>query len=60
MQLIAIYPMKKYKYFYAIDKQKEVCGTVKANDIDEAFLIASITKHLNLEEFKKIFNIEKM
>tara|TARA_R110000772_G_C12990744_1_gene406974 strand:+ start:14 stop:172 length:159 start_codon:yes stop_codon:yes gene_type:complete len=52
--------MKKYKYFYAIDKQKEVCGTVKANDVDEAFLIASITKHLNLEEFKKIFNIEKM
>ena len=52
--------MKKYKYFYANDKKKEVCGTVKANDTDEAFLIASITKQLNLKEFKKLFNIEKM
>lgn len=52
--------MKKYKYFYLNDKKREVCGVVKAEDVNEAFLIASKIKNLDLKKFKKMFNVEVM
>lgn len=50
--------MKKYKYFYLKDEKEEVCGTLYAEDINEAFLIASRMKQLELKLFKEIFSVK--
>jgi len=51
--------MNLYIYYNKSDKTKEPQGTVKANSIIEASIIASITKDLPLSEFHKIFNVEE-
>jgi len=50
--------MKKYKYFYLNDKKEEVCGTLYAENINDAFLIASRMKQLEVEKFREIFNVK--
>ena len=51
--------MNLYIYYNKSDKTKEPQGTVKANSIMEASIIASTIKDLPLSEFQKIFNVEK-
>ena len=50
--------MKRYKYFNINDLKKEKLVSLRANNKDEAFSIASKIKNLPLESFKKIFGIE--
>lgn len=50
--------MKKYKYYSLNDKTKEKIGSCWAEDINEAFLIASRMKKLPLDKFKKLFTVE--
>jgi len=52
--------MKKWKYYTLTDLNKETVGTLYAEDINEAYLIASRMKKLPLIEFKKIFGVEKL
>jgi hypothetical protein len=52
--------MKKYKYYYRSDSNKEVVGTVKATSIGEAKTKAKIKKRLNEYEFNKLFNVEEI
>ncbi len=50
--------MKKYKYFYLKDEKEEACGTLYAEDINEAFMIASRMKELPIKSFREIFNVK--
>ena len=52
--------MKQWKYFYLNDSEKETVGTLYASDVNEAFLIASRMKQLPIEEFRKMFGIERL
>tara|TARA_R110002012_G_scaffold200206_1_gene369182 strand:+ start:146 stop:331 length:186 start_codon:yes stop_codon:yes gene_type:complete len=52
--------MDKYKYYQKSDKKKESVGTVKAYGLEDAVRKAAIKKHLKMDTFKKLFNIEKM
>ena len=52
--------MDKYKYYQKSDKKRESVGTVKAYGLEDAIKKASIKKHLKIEAFKKIFNVEKI
>lgn len=49
--------MKKFKYFYLSDPNKEVVGNVISNDEEGAYEMASLIKKLPLKEFKKIFGV---
>jgi hypothetical protein len=50
--------MKKYQYFYNNDPKEEACGTLYAEDLNEATLIASKIKLLEFKDFIKIFNVK--
>ena len=50
----------KYKYYQKTDKKKESVGTVKAYGLEDAIKKAAIKKHLKMDIFKKLFNIEKI
>lgn len=52
--------MKKFKYYYKSDSNKETVGTVKATSIGEAKTKARIKKQLNEYEFSKLFNVEEI
>jgi len=52
--------MKKWKYYILKDLNKEVVGTLYAEDINEAYLIASKIKNLSPIEFRKIFGVEEL
>ncbi len=52
--------MKKYKYFFKEDKKEEAIGYVKANDLEEAIILASKNKKLNIEGFVKIFLVKEI
>ena len=52
--------MNQYKYFFASDLKKEPIGRVKAKNIEEAYIKASSKKRLQLEYFKKLFDIEEI
>lgn len=52
--------MKEYKYFYIQDKTKEAAGIVWGENIFEATAIAARKKDLTVEQFLKIFKIEKL
>jgi hypothetical protein len=52
--------MKTYKYFSKSDTSKEQIGTLQARSIAESYLIASGIKKLPLQEFRKLFKIEKI
>jgi len=52
--------MKKWKYFYLNDSNKETVGVVLAESPGEAFGAACKVKQLPLEEFKKLFGVERL
>ena len=52
--------MKKWKYFYLSDSNKETIGIVLAEDVEGAYDISSEIKNLPLTEFKTIFGIEML
>jgi len=52
--------MKKYKYFYASDLDKETVGIVKAKDLQEAYIKASYKKKLAPMHFRELFDLEEM
>jgi len=52
--------MKKWKYYYLNDSKKETCGTLYAENLNEACLIASRMKQLPIKEFKEIFGVERL
>ena len=51
--------MNKYKYFFASDLNKETVGTVKAKDLQEAYIEASYKKKLAPMHFRELFDIEE-
>ena len=50
----------RFKYFPINCKKKDAIGIVKAPSLEKAYQSASIMKKLPLEEFKKIFGVEKL
>jgi hypothetical protein len=52
--------MKKYKYFYASDLNKETVGIVKAKDLHEAYIKSSYKKDIELMQFKILFDVEEV
>tara|TARA_Y100000385_G_scaffold66948_1_gene66743 strand:+ start:508 stop:669 length:162 start_codon:yes stop_codon:yes gene_type:complete len=52
--------MNKYKYFHASDLNKETIGTVKAKDLQEAYIKASYKKDIEPMQFKMLFDIEEI
>ena len=52
--------MKKYKYYWKYDVNKESVGIVKAEFINEAIIKASNKKQLSYEKFLMLFEIEEI
>lgn len=52
--------MKRWKYFNINDSQKETVGTLYAEDLNEAYAIASRMKQLPLGKFQELFLVEKI
>ena len=52
--------MIKYKYYSTNDPSKETIGCIHAENIEEAYYIASKIKKLELQVFKKLFNVERV
>lgn len=52
--------MIKYKYYSINDPIKEAIGYVHAENNDEAYYIASKIKKLEIQTFKKLFDIESV
>jgi hypothetical protein len=52
--------MKKYKYYWKYDVNKEAIGNVKAEFINEAIIKAANKKQLSYEKFLMLFKIEEI
>jgi len=52
--------MKKWKYFNIKDSQKETVGTLYAEDLNEAYAVASRMKRLSLSKFQELFLVERL
>lgn len=52
--------MKRWKYFNIKDSQKETVGTLYAEDLNEAYAVASRMKQLPLSKFQKLFLVERL
>ena len=52
--------MKKYKYYYRLDENKESVGIVKASFKNEAILKAAEKKRLSYGRFIILFEIEEI
>ena len=50
----------QYKYFSVTHKNKDTVGIVNSNTLEEAYLMASKIKKLPLDQFKKLFIVEKV
>lgn len=51
--------MKTYIFYSKYDSNKEKLGTTKAHTLEEAIEIFANRKKLDIEEFKKLFDIER-
>ena len=51
--------MRKYIFYSKLDSKKEIIGTVEAQDKDSAIKYFSLVKKLDVDEFKKLFRVEK-
>jgi len=51
--------MKKYKYYFRCDVNKEAVGKVKAKSSNEAIIKASKKKQLSYEKFLMLFEVEE-
>ena len=52
--------MKKYKYYYKSDLNKEPVGRINAESLNEAILKAAEKKQLSYERFIMLFEIEEI
>jgi len=50
----------QYRYFNIKDTNKDTVGIVNSNTLEDAYLMASQIKKLPLDDFKKLFKVEKM
>ena len=50
----------KYRYFSVTDKKKDTVGVVNSDTLEDAYLMASKVKKLPLDDFKKLFKVEKI
>jgi len=52
--------MKKYKYYYRSDSNKETVGIVEAMSMVNAVDKAAAKKNLGVLEFSSLFNVEEI
>ena len=52
--------MKKYKYYWKYDVNKEAIGNVKAEFINEAIIKAANKKQLSFEKFLMLFEVKEV
>ena len=52
--------MKKFKYYYRLDVNKEAVGKINAESINEAIIKASKKKQLSYEKFLMLFEVEEV
>lgn len=52
--------MKKYKYYFRHDVNKEAVGKVKAESSNEAIIKAAAKKQLDFDKFLLIFDVEEI
>ena len=52
--------MKKYKYFFKSDIDKEAIGVIRAKNEKEAFIKAAKIKQLHIKHFVEIFFVEEI
>ena len=52
--------MKKFKYYYRLDVNKEAVGKIKAESINEAIIKAASKKQLDYEKFLMLFEVEEV
>ncbi len=50
----------QYRYFSITDKNKDTVGVVNADTIEDSYSMASQMKKLPLDDFKKLFKVEKI
>ena len=51
--------MKKYKYYFLLDVNKEAVDKINAESINEAIIKASKKKQLSYEKFLMLFEVEE-
>ena len=51
--------MKNYIFYIKSDNKKEIIGTAEAKNKDSAINYFSLVKKLDVDEFKKLFRVEK-
>ncbi len=51
--------MKQYIYYNKHDSSKEPQGKIEAIDLDDAILIASHIKDINIDDFLKLFEVKE-
>jgi hypothetical protein len=51
--------MKQFIYYHKNDPQKEPYGKLEAINLEDAILIASHIKDMNIEDFLTIFEVEE-
>lgn len=52
--------MKKFKYYYKSDSNKESVGRINAGSLNEAIHISAKKKKLSLKKFLIIFEVEEI
>jgi len=50
----------QYRYFSITDKNRDTVGMVNADTLEDAYSMASEIKKLPLDDFKKLFKVEKI
>ena len=51
--------MKQYMYYNKSDKNKEPQGKFEAIDLEDAILVASHIKNMNIQDFLTVFKVEE-
>jgi hypothetical protein len=51
--------MSIFIYYRKNDPKKEPYGRVEAIDLEDAILVASHTKHMEADDFLKVFEVEE-
>ena len=51
--------MKRYIYYSKLDSKKEPQGKLEAINLEDAILLASHIKEMEIEDFLKVFEVEE-
>jgi hypothetical protein len=51
--------MKRYIYYNKLDSTKEPHGKLEAINLEDAILLASHIKEMEIEDFLKVFEVEE-